>query len=232
MPQVSARPLSRSQTGIGSASRMARKSAEAASTAGSSSHTAAMPPTARPRAMQLAAGGIADRNLERGAAVGKPVQRRGERQRVRPLEAGIQHLLAAAIGEGPGAVAAPDHQGFAAGAQQRVAFAHAASGAGAGEAEARRSRWALLLLGQGPEPGGDGQRHRPGRERAQDHQPAGVEAEQRPGRRPRRARAESAARASPKLTRLPLCPKMGLMPARPLNPAANRRITVESTTYR
>ncbi len=54
MAQVSARPLSRSQTGMGSASRMARKSAVAVGDGcGSSSHTAAMPPTARPRATSL-----------------------------------------------------------------------------------------------------------------------------------------------------------------------------------
>ena len=106
----------------------------------------------------------------------KSVKRLGQRQRVGALEAGIQQRIAAAIGEGPAAVAAPHHQGFAPGAQQRIAFAHRGLGARARASEGAAQALGGALFRQGPKRSGDGQRHRARRQGGQHDQAAIVEA--------------------------------------------------------
>ena len=108
---------------------------------------------------------------ERSSSAGR------QRQRIRPLEAGIQQLLAAAIGEGAGSVAAPHHQRFAPGAQKRIALAHRAAGAGAGDAQGAPQALGAALFRQRPKRGGDRQRHRAGRQGAQHDQPAAIESD-------------------------------------------------------
>jgi hypothetical protein len=100
--------------------------------------------------------GIPHVDLERCAFVGQGIQRLGQRQRIGALEAGIQQRIAAAIGKGPAAVAAPHHQCLASRAQKRVAFAHRRLGARTGALEGAAHALGAALLGQGPERGGDG----------------------------------------------------------------------------
>ena len=96
---------------------------------------------------QLAAMGVGHRNLERRAAIREAVNGGGQRQRVGAFEAGLQQVLAAAIGVGPGAVAAPHHQRLAPRAQQGIALADGGLGARAGQAQRAAKAPGDALLG-------------------------------------------------------------------------------------
>jgi len=122
---------------------------------------------------QLAAMRIGHRNLEGGAAIRQAIDRSGQAQRIGPLEAGLQQLLAAAIGIGSRPVPAPDHERFASRAQQGVALAHGGFGAGAGQPQRTAQAAGDALLRQGPEPGGDGQRDAARGQGRQHHDLAG-----------------------------------------------------------
>ncbi len=167
-------------------------------------------------------------------AVGQIVQRGGKRQRVRPLEAGLQGLFAAAIGKGPGAVAAPYHQGLAPGAEKRIPFAHHASGAGARDTQDAAQALGAALFRQGPERGGNRQRHRAGRQGAQDHQAAAIQPDQHAGRvgGPGGGRQAQGQGKTKPWSEPPFMPLDGTHVL--LSPRTRRkgRIIVESTRYR
>ena len=104
---------SRSHTGTGSASSMARKSSDSVRTfCSGSSHTAAMPPTARPRKWILWPLRSCALKREALGALAQAVERAAELDRVGAREARVDRRLRAAIGIGAGAVAAPDDQRF------------------------------------------------------------------------------------------------------------------------
>ena len=99
---------------------------------------------------QLAAVIVFHAKLERRAAFGQAIERSGQCQGIWPLEAGLQHLFAAAIGERSGAVAAPDHQRLAARAQERVALPHRRLGLGPYGAQRAAQAAGGALFGQRP----------------------------------------------------------------------------------
>ena len=181
---------------------MARKSADAASIAScSSSQTAAMAPTARPRAISLRPLASRDGKLEGRAAIGRPSSAVDRANASGALEAGIQHLLAAAIGEGAGAVAAPDHQGFAPRAQQRVALAHGAAGARAGDAQAARAGAGRCAVRPAPRAQAAIASATPpaARPLSTTRRPASEpDGQMRPDQPPRRGKAAATAKGSPK----------------------------------
>ena len=124
---------------------------------GSSSQTAAMEPTARPRATSLRPLASLHRELEGHAAVGQAVQRRGQGQRVRPLQAGLQQLFAAAIGKGPEPSRPQTTSASRPAPRSASRSPSGALRAGAGDAQGAAQALGTALFGQRPERGRDGQ---------------------------------------------------------------------------
>ena len=123
---------------------------------------------------QLAAAGIADRKLECHAAIGQIVQRRGKRQRIRALEAGIDQLLAAAIGEGAGAARPQTTRASRPAPRSASRSPTGATGPRAGDAQAAPQALGAALFGQCPERGGNRQGHGAGRQPAEHDQAASI----------------------------------------------------------
>ena len=181
-----------------------------------------MPPTARPRADRLRPCGVVYGKLEGDAAVGKIVERLGERRRVRALEAGIQHRFAAAIGEGP-VPSRPQTTSASRPADRSASRSPTAAAARAGVAQGAAQALGAALLGQRPERGGNRERHRAGRQgataqpigrcRSRWSRSTGSAAKAGKGR----ARAQQGG-PPPKLSPSHYVRTMGLMPACPLEP--------------